>query len=405
MDTKQNRDGSYERGLPFHTDIKSIWCCAEERGVAGRMGTRQRRKDSFVLSGPFTMASKHMVVSVLGLSYFSLSVTNVQEGDAAPAGGSISQRYTSQYTQLPSPSSTYTRLITTRAHTNSLGMSQQQVSYHPHAASQSLGGQQWGANNGNVVYFNNIGPAYYSTYPHVQGSAAPSSVQNGGPQRPQLPVPDAHIPGFTRTGHPVQQLQPHFGGTNVQSHMGHVCNCLKNPTEQERQILHVLCNYVIERSRNTGRTGDCDLVGEEVSRKCVDLFNRNAEVAKNMFWRRAQKTASQREKRAEVKQQKARAEQPDLGQQWPANTPDYYPQMVNGNAGDFRANANTDFYSVPSDHNPKNLIQMQMQQMAYQALPSQDQLNLDMQADPQYALPAVLQFGLQMGPQPIQQNL
>lgn len=52
---------------------------------------------------PFTMAPKHPVVSMLKLSYFPLSVTSVQEGGAPPTEGSISHRYRSQYTLLPSP--------------------------------------------------------------------------------------------------------------------------------------------------------------------------------------------------------------------------------------------------------------------------------------------------------------
>lgn len=35
MDPKQYRGQSYETGLRPHTDINSVWCCAEQRGVAG----------------------------------------------------------------------------------------------------------------------------------------------------------------------------------------------------------------------------------------------------------------------------------------------------------------------------------------------------------------------------------
>ena len=52
---------------------------------------------------PFIMAPKHIVVSMPKLSYFSLSVTSVQEGGTVPTEGSISHRYRSQYTLLPSP--------------------------------------------------------------------------------------------------------------------------------------------------------------------------------------------------------------------------------------------------------------------------------------------------------------
>jgi hypothetical protein len=205
-------------------------------------------------------------------------------------------------------------------------MAAQQYNNNYHQpAPQTLVNQQWNAPNS--VHHHYHGPG--------QGSAAPSSVQNGSPQRPQRPVPDAHTPGFTPTGHPVQQLPPHLGGTNVQSHMGHVCNCLKNATEGELKIVRKLCDYVIEQSNIKKRTGDCGLVGEDVSRECVDQFNRNPMEAKKKFWRRASRNVSQRATRAAKRQQRAQAMQPDLSQQWPVNTPDYRPQMVNSNAGGF----------------------------------------------------------------------
>lgn len=277
-------------------------------------------------------------------------------------------------------------------------MAQQQINYQPQTASQSLGDQQWGANNGNVFNFHNSGPIYYGPYgpfSHVQGSAAPSSVQNS---RPQFPVPDAHIPGFTHMGHGVQQHQPRFGGTSVQSHTTHVCARMGDITDRGNEILRILCNDLVERSEHTR---DCGFVGETVSKDCIKLFDQDEQKAKDKFWRRAQRTASQRKGRADVKQQKALAKQPDVSQQWPANTQIYLQQMVDGNAGNFQTNADMGLNGMIPGHNAgaAPATQVQMQQGAPQGLPLQDFAQFALQSDQQPTFEMDPPFDQPMDPQ------
>lgn len=257
-------------------------------------------------------------------------------------------------------------------------MSQQQINNYHQPATQSLVNQQWSA------------PHSVHNHYYGQESAAYSSALNSGLGGQQWPVPDVLVPGFTPMGHGVQQQQPHLGGSNVQSHMGHVCKHMNEfAAERQRRILHALCNDVIDRSQHTR---DCSSVGPKVTRESVDLFDHNEEKAKEKFWRRAQKNKSQRQVRAEEKQQKAQAKQPDLSQQWPANPPAYLQQMTDGNAGNFQADPNMDLNGMLPDYNAGGTVQMQvqiqMQTGAPQGLPLQDfpPLDLDLQVDPQLYL-------------------
>jgi len=236
-------------------------------------------------------------------------------------------------------------------------MSQQQVNTYHQPTSQTLVNQQWGA-----PYL-----VHQHFYGGGQGFAAPPSVQIGATGGPQWPVPEAQIPGFTHMGHGVHHQQPHLGGTNVQSHTRHVCNHRQGATEREQEILHILCNDVVQRSQHTL---DCNFVGKDVTRDSIALFIHNEKEAKAKFWRRAQRTASQRKGRADVKQQKALARQPDLTQQWSANTPDYHQQMqtADDNAGGLQANLDVYPNGTLPDHNAENHAQMQMQQAAPQTL-------------------------------------
>lgn len=249
-------------------------------------------------------------------------------------------------------------------------MSQQQINNYQQPATQSLVNQQWSA------------PHSVHNHYYGQGSAAPSSVQNDGLGGPQWLVPDAQIPGYTYMGHGVQQQQPHLGGSNVQSHMRHVCERTKEfATERERQILHALCNDIIERSQHER---DCNSVGPKVTRESVDLFGNNEEMAKEKFWRRAQKNKSQRQVRAEEKQEKARAKQPDPSQQYSDNTQAYLQQMTGGNTGGFQADPNMGLNGMLPGYDAGGAMQMQVQTQMQMGAPQQDfaPLDLDLQVDP-----------------------
>jgi hypothetical protein len=256
-------------------------------------------------------------------------------------------------------------------------MSQQQVNTYHQPTSQTLVNQQWGAPYAVHQHF----------YGGGQGFAAPPFVQISHMGGPQWPVPDAHIPGFTHMGHGVHQQQPHFGGTNVQSHTRHVCPRVEGVTERGHGILRILCNDLVERSQHTR---DCGLVGDKVSRDCVKLFDQDEKKAKDKFWRRAQKSKSQRAGRAEVKQQIARAKQPDLTQQWSANTQIYLQQMVDGNTGNFQADADMGLNGIVPNHNVGNPVQVQ--QEVPQALPPKDVAKT--------ALQTILPFDMSMDPHP-----
>ena len=263
-------------------------------------------------------------------------------------------------------------------------MAQQQTDYHPQTASQNAGDQHSGDNSGGVInYFNNGGSVtYYGGYSYMEAPTTAYAVQNGSPVG-QTPGPAS--PGFTHMGHGVQQ--PPFSGTNVQSHVAHVCGAGKGPfTEQEQQILQALCSFVVKRSNYTR---DCINTGAKATRTSIDRFIAGDEkAAKEIFWRRGQKNKSQRKCRAEKKQQKDQAKQFDLSQRYSANTPIHHQQMqlVDDNAGGF--------------------LGIQMQQEAQQ-MPLPHDLDLEMPVDPQLVLlpPVDLQFGLPTIPLPIQQNL
>jgi hypothetical protein len=265
-------------------------------------------------------------------------------------------------------------------------MAQQQTNYYPQTASQHAGDQQWGDNSGAVINgFNNVVSInYYGACPYMQGRVTAYAVQNGGPVR-QAPSPAP--PGFTHMGHGVQQ--PPFTGTNVQSHVAHVCGDGKGPfTEQEKRVLRELCSHVVERSNHTR---DCINTGASATRKSIDLFiSGDEKAAKKYFWRRNQKNKSQQKCRAEKKQQKDQAEQPDSSQQYSANTPVYHQQMqtVDDNARLLHPNVNMDFNGMLLDQNDEGHVEIQMQQEAQQDLLSQEwvQLALDTSVDLQLAL-------------------
>lgn len=273
-------------------------------------------------------------------------------------------------------------------------MAQQQTNYYPQTASQHAGDQQWGDNSGAVINnYNNvrdINHIYYGGYAAMQGPVAAYTVQTGDPVR-QAPGPAP--PGFTHIGHGVQQ--PPFSGTNVQSHVAHVCGVgkgkgkAKGPyTAQEKEILHALCSSVVERSNHAW---DCDYVGADVTRESLDHFIAGDEqLAHAKYWRRAQQTDYQRRVRAEKKRQKDLAKQPDLSQQWSANTPVYHQQMqvVDDNARLLHPNVDMDFNAMLLDQNAEGHVEIQMQQEAQQDLLPQDwaQLALDTPVDPQLAL-------------------
>ena len=217
-------------------------------------------------------------------------------------------------------------------------MAQQQHNYAPQSASQSLGDQQWSDNSGtvnnNYNNYNHYSGPVYNGYQHAQGSAAPYPGHYDGPGRQQWPVPDALVPGFPHMGHGVQQLQPHFGGTNVQTRMAHVCGFMKEfATAREQQILHTLCNDIVKRSNGMC---DCSFVGDDVTRKSVNLFTDDEKKAKDKFWRRASKNQSQRNGRKTKKQQVAQAKQPEPNVQYP-NAPNVHQDvnLPDRNAGDF----------------------------------------------------------------------
>ena len=265
-------------------------------------------------------------------------------------------------------------------------MAQQQTNYYPQTASQHAGDQQWGDNSGAVINGANnvVSVNYYGAYPYMQGRVTAYAVQNGGPVR-QAPGPAP--PGFTHMGHGVQQ--PPFTGTNVQSHVAHVCGAGKGPfTEQEMQVLRELCSSVVERSNHTR---DCIKTGAPATRKSIDLFISGDEtLAKEYFWRRGQKNKSQQKCRAEKKQQKDQAKQPDPSQQYSANTPVHHQQiqMIVDNARLLHHNVNMDFNGILLDQNAEGHVEIQMQQEAQQDLLSQEwaQLALDAPVDPQLAL-------------------
>jgi hypothetical protein len=142
-------------------------------------------------------------------------------------------------------------------------------------------------------------------------------------------------------------------------------------------------------------------VGETVSKDCVKLFDQDEKKAKEKFWRRAQKTASQQKGRAVGKQQKARATKPDLTEQWSANTQLYLQQMVAGDTGNFQANADMYLNDILPGHDAGAAtgIQVQMQQGAMQGLPLQDFAQFALQSDHHPALPIDLSLDQPMDPQ------
>lgn len=264
-------------------------------------------------------------------------------------------------------------------------MAQQQINYHPQTASQYAGGQQWGDNSGATINnYHNVGTiTYYGGHAYMQGPVTAYTVQNGGPVR-QTPSPSP--PGFAHMGHGVQH--PPFSGTNVQSHMAHVCGSGKGPfTAQEKQILRGLCSSVVERSNHTR---DCNSIGRKVTRESIDHFIAGDEKAANKhFWRQGQKNKSQRKCRAEKKQQKDQAKQPDRSQQWSATTPVYHQQMqvVEDNAGCLQDDLNVNSNGMLPDYTVEGHIGIQMQEEAQQDL-LQEWVHLDLDApvDPQLAL-------------------
>ena len=235
----------------------------------------------------------------------------------------------------------------------------------------------------------------------MQGPVTAYTVQNGVSVR-QAPGPAP--PGFTHMGHGVQQ--PPFSGTNVQSHMAHVCGSGKGPfTEQEQQIVHALCSSLLERSNHER---DCGIVGKNATRTAINFFlSGDEKLAKEHYWRRSGKNKSQRKVRAEKKQQKEQAKQPDRSQQWSANTPVYLQQMqmvannANDNSGVLQPNSDVDFDGMLLDHNAGGLGEAQIQQEAPQ-MPLPRDLDLDVHVDPQLALSADPQSGMPLNPLPVQ---
>lgn len=286
-------------------------------------------------------------------------------------------------------------------------MAQQQTNYHPQTASLHAGDQQWGDNSGAIINnFNNVGLVnYYGGNAYMQGPVTAYTVQNGVSVR-QAPGPAP--PGFTHMGHGVQQ--PPFSGTNVQSHMAHVCGSGKGPfNEQEQQIVHALCSSLLERSN---QKWDCGIVGKDATRTAINFFlSGHEQLAKDKYWRRAQQNAFQRKDRAEKKQQKDQAKQRDLSQQWPVSTPVYLQQMqtvddnadgnAEDNAGVLQPNSNMDLNRMLLDHNAGGLGEGQMQQEAPQ-MPLPHDLDLDVHVDPQLALSADPQSGMPLNPLPVQ---
>jgi hypothetical protein len=244
-------------------------------------------------------------------------------------------------------------------------MAQQQYNYYPtQAASQHMANQEWSANSGNVYTYNgNV----YHVYPpaQMQVPAAPYPAQHNGPEGhfgapapfPQGGLPVSMAPGFAHQGPGFGKPRP--GGSGVQSVMKHVCHCMAElATERERQILHVLCHHLVAHSNSEL---DCSKVGIKVVRTCVDLFASDEVAAKKAFWRRAQKTASQRECRAAEKQQRSQPQGRDSTLQYAA-APTYHQQTIGDNAGHFQADPNAPLNGMPLGHNVGIPIQTQMPQ-------------------------------------------
>lgn len=172
--------------------------------------------------------------------------------------------------------------------------------------------------------------------------------------------------------------------------MAHVCGAGKGPfTEQEKQILRALCSSVVERSNHTR---DCGNTGAKATRKSIDRFIAGDEkAATDNFWRRGQKNKSQQKCRSEKKQQKDQAKQPDLSQEWSANTPGYQQQMqIDDNAGVLQVNSNMDLYGMLPGYNAEGHMESQMQQEAQSDLLPQDFAQFAQQPDQQFVVDPAL---------------